>query len=103
MNTAIGTLIAAAAALALSGSAYAQNNTLATPSTKSPVAAAPDTTNTTSGYGMPGTANSESGMGAGAMNSNSQNMNNGSMSATPAYGTNNTLATPSTKSPAGGQ
>ena len=38
MYKAISTLIAAVAALALSGGAYAQNNTLATPSVVSPAA-----------------------------------------------------------------
>jgi hypothetical protein len=46
MNKLTSTLIAAAAALAVSGGAYAQNNTLATPSVVSPAAA-------TSGYGTP--------------------------------------------------
>ncbi|QCP49573.1 hypothetical protein FAZ95_10555 [Trinickia violacea] len=93
------TLIAAVAALALSGGAYAQNNTLATPTTKSPVAA-PTPANATSGYGTPGATNSDNGMGAGSPNSGQQNSTNNS--ATPgaaAFGTNNTLATPTTKSP----
>ena len=62
MNKATSTLIAAVAALTLSGGAYAQNNTLATPSTVSPAA------NATSGYGTPGVTNSDSGMGAGSPN-----------------------------------
>jgi hypothetical protein len=91
MSKTIGILIAAAA-LALSGGAFAQsNNTLATPSTVSPAANAAST----SGYGTPATANSDSGMGAGSQNS----ANTGSTSGT-AYGVNNTLATPSTASPA---
>lgn len=96
MDKAISTLIAAVAALALSGSAYAQgNNTLATPTTRSPAA------NATSGYGTPGDTSSESGMGAGSQYSRAQTgTNNSSTSATPAFGTNNTLATPSTASPA---
>ncbi|MCG5073343.1 hypothetical protein [Paraburkholderia tagetis] len=102
MDKAISTLIAAAA-LALSGSAYAQsNNTLATPSTKSPAAVSP--TNATSGYGMPGATGSDSGMSSGSPDAGMQNtMSNGSMSGNPAFGTNNTLATPSTRSPAAGQ
>lgn len=95
MNKAISTLTAAAAALALSGSAYAQNNTLATPSTVSPAATA------TSGYGTPGATGSDSGMGAGSPNSSlRKSTNNSSTSGTPAFGSNNTLATPSTMSPA---
>lgn len=97
MNKATSTLIAAAAALMLSGGAYAQsNNTLATPSTVSPAA------NVTSGYGTPGATNSDSGMGSGSSNSSLPNgTSNGSTAAAGAYGVNNTLATPSTASPAG--
>ena len=96
MNKAISTLIAAVAALALSGGAYAQsNNTLATPTTVSPAA------NTTSGYGTPGATSSDSGMGTGSPNSRPQtNTNNSSTSGTSAFGSNNTLATPTTVSPA---
>ncbi|MFK4446579.1 hypothetical protein ABH944_006772 [Caballeronia udeis] len=95
MNKTTSTLIAAVAALALSGGAYAQNNTLATPSTVSPAAA-------TSSYGTPGVNNSESGKAAGSPNSGTPNsMSNSSTSGTPAFGVNNTLATPSTASPAG--
>lgn len=95
MNKATSTLIAAVAALALSGGAYAQgNNTLATPTTVSPAAA-------TSGYGTPGVTNSDSGMGAGSPNSRQPDgMNNSSTSLTNAPGSHNTLATPSTVSPA---
>ncbi|WP_206957830.1 hypothetical protein [Trinickia acidisoli] len=94
MNKSTSTLIAAAVALMLSGGVYAQsNNTLATPTTKSPAAA-------TSGYGTPGITNSDS--GAGSMNSAQPNSTDtNSMPAAPAYGTNNTLATPTTKSPVG--
>ncbi|PMS16138.1 hypothetical protein C0Z18_24405 [Trinickia dabaoshanensis] len=95
MNKTIGTLIAAGVALALSGGAFAQgNNTLATPSTKSPADMS------SSGYGTPGATTSESGTGwQDSGQSNGANM--GSTSAMPANGVNNTLATPSTKSPAG--
>ncbi|MFD1554847.1 hypothetical protein ACFSHT_04280 [Paraburkholderia silviterrae] len=104
MHKAISTLIAAGAALALSGVAYAQNNTLATPTTKSPAAAAVPPSNATSGYGMPGATSSDSGMGAAAPNSGMQNgMSNSAAPGAAAYGTNNTLATPSTKSPGAGQ
>lgn len=94
MNKTIGSLIAAGVALALSGAALAQaNNTLATPTTKSPV-------DTSSGYGTPGTPGTES--GSSWQNSGqSNNATTGSTSAMPAYGVNNTLARPSTKSPAG--
>jgi hypothetical protein len=97
MNKATYTLIAAVGALVLSGSVFAQaNNTLATPTVKSPA-------DTSSGYGMPGSTGTES--GTASQNSNQQNgANMNSMNSTqamPAYGVNNTLATPSTKSPAG--
>lgn len=103
MNKAINTLIAAVAALALSGGAYAQsNNTLATPTTVSPAANA--NANATSGYGTPGATNSDSGVGAGLSNSRPQDStNNGSTSLTNAPGSHNTLATPSVVSPAAGQ
>jgi hypothetical protein len=93
MNKATSTLIAAVAALTLSGGAYAQsNNTLATPSTVSPA-------NATSGYGTPGVTNSDSGTGVGSPNSGLPNStNNGSTSLAPV--SHNTLATPSTVSPA---
>ncbi|GJH35993.1 hypothetical protein [Paraburkholderia azotifigens] len=95
MNRTSSTLLAAVAALTLSGGAYAQsNNTLATPSTVSP--AAP---RTTSDYGTPGGANSESGTGTGSPNSSAQSTSSGSTPTTSAYGVNNTLATPSTASP----
>jgi hypothetical protein len=96
MNKATSTLIAAVAALTLSGGAYAQNNTLATPSTVSPAA------NATSGYGTPGATNSDSGMGSGSSNSGMSNSTtNSSTSLTNVPGSHNTLATPSTASPAG--
>jgi hypothetical protein len=95
MNKVTGTLLAAFAALTLSGGAYAQNNTLATPSTVSPAAV-------TSGYGTPSVSNSESGMSAGATNSGLSNgTSNGATSLTNIPGSHNTLATPSTASPAG--
>jgi hypothetical protein len=94
MNKTTNTLIAAIAALMLSGGAYAQsNNTLATPTVKSPAASPP-----TSGYGSPGTMNSESSAGS-QDSSQSNRANNNATSVTPAYGANNTLATPTTKSP----
>jgi hypothetical protein len=96
LNKAISTLIAAVAALALSGGAYAQNNTLATPSVVSPAAAA----NTANGYGTPGATGSDSGTSAGSSNSGApKSANSSSTVNTTAYGANNTLATPSTASP----
>jgi len=95
MTRTLSTLIAAAAALTLSGGAYAQNNTLATPSTVSPVAA-------TSSYGTPGATGSDSGKRAVSANPNAQSStNNGSTSSTAAFGGNNTLARPSVTSPVG--
>jgi hypothetical protein len=99
MNNASRTLIAAVAALTLSGGAFAQaNNTLATPSVASPV-------KSTSGYGTPGATSTDSGKGAWSSNSGMSNStdNTSSTSRLPAYGVNNSLATPSTKSPAAGQ
>ncbi len=95
MNKATSTLIAAVAALTLSGGAYAQsNNTLATPSTVSPA-------NATSSYGTPGASNSDSGTGSGSSNSGMSNSaNNSSSYLTNLPGSHNTLATPSTVSPA---
>jgi hypothetical protein len=95
MKKTTSTLIAAVAALTLSGVAHAQNNTLATPSTVSPAAA-------TSGYGAPAVANSESGMVAGSANSGAaDSANNSATSLTNLPGSHNTLATPGTTSPAG--
>lgn len=90
------TLVAAIGALTLSAGAYAQsNNTLATPTTVSPAAA-------TSGYGTPGSTNAESGISAGAANSRQpDDTKNSSTSLTNLPGSHNTLATPSTVSPAG--
>ncbi|MBN3763663.1 hypothetical protein [Burkholderia sp. Ac-20365] len=88
-------LLAAFAALTLSGGAYAQsNNTLATPSTVSPVAP-----KATSDYGTPGGSNSDSGMSSHSQNSGAQSASGNSTPAPGAYGANNTLATPSTASP----
>lgn len=97
MIKATSTFIAAIAALALSAGAYAQsNNTLATPSTVSPAAA------TSSGYGTPGATGSQSGMSAGSTNSGAQSTSsNSAASLTNLPGSHNTLATPSTVSPAG--
>ncbi|MGA7777420.1 MAG: hypothetical protein WCA85_06870 [Paraburkholderia sp.] len=95
MSKVTSTLIGAVAALTLSGGAYAQNNTLATPTTVSPAAA-------TSGYGTPGVTNSDSGAAAMSSNSGAPNGTNSSAtSLTNIPGSHNTLATPSTASPAG--
>ncbi|MCC8404345.1 hypothetical protein LJ655_21085 [Paraburkholderia sp. MMS20-SJTN17] len=98
MKSATSTLIAAVAALMLSGGAHAQsNNTLATPSVTSPA-------QPTSGYGTPGATNTDSGKGAWSPDSGQPNsMNSTPKKNAPAYGVNNTLATPGVASPAGGQ
>lgn len=102
MKKATSTLIATVAALTLSSGAYAQNNTLATPSVVSPAAVSP--ANATSGYGTPGATSSDSGMSAGSPNSGMPNgTNNSSTSLTNLPGSHNTLATPSVVSPAAGQ
>jgi hypothetical protein len=95
MNKSTSTLIGAVAALALSGGAYAQgNNTLATPTTVSPA-------NATNGYGTPGVTSSDSGKGGGSPNSGLPNStNNSSTYLTNPPGSHNTLATPTTVSPA---
>jgi len=101
MNKATSTLIAAVAALMLSGGAYAQaNNTLATPSVVSP-ANATNATNASSGYGTPGGTNSESGKVGGSSDPDQSNgSSNSATSLTNAPGSHNTLATPSVVSPA---
>lgn len=103
MNKATRALIAAVAALALSGGAYAQTaggsagGGSSHGSTSSP--ATNQMNDSTSGYGTPGTTGSDSGMSAGSQNPGMQQGPNNS--STPAPKTNNTLATPTTKSPAG--
>jgi len=82
--------------LAPSGGAYAQSNNALPPSTTVSAAA-----NATSGYGTPGATSSASGMGARSSNSiRPKSMNSRSTSPTVAFGVNNTLATPTTVSPA---
>ncbi|WP_109481761.1 hypothetical protein [Paraburkholderia sp. C35] len=102
MKKATSALIAAVATLALSGGAYAQatggsaGGGSSHGSTSSP---APNQMNDSSNsYGTPGMTNSDSGMPNPAMQQ--QGPNNTS---TPAPKTNNTLATPSVKSPADNQ
>ena len=102
MSKAISTLIAAVAALTLSGGAFAQtaggaNGGGANGSTGSTASPANQVNRT------PGTYNSESGMSARAPNSGLPSGTNGTSTASPAPKTNNTLATPSVVSPAAGQ
>ena len=93
MNQAMRPLIATVVMLTLAGGAYAQsNNTLATPTTKSPAEA-------TSGYGTLGATQSDSGAGSSSAGQRTS-ANSSATSVTPAFGVNNTLATPSTRSPA---
>ena len=109
MNKATSTLIAAVAALTLSGGAYAQaaggsSGGGTSGSTASPANQVNQMNNSTSGYGTPGVNNSDSGMAAGAPNSGLPNStNNSATSLTNAPGSHNTLATPSVVSPAAGQ
>ncbi|MEM5371175.1 hypothetical protein V4C53_34775 [Paraburkholderia azotifigens] len=102
MKKATSAVIAALAALALSGGAYAQSTggtaaggQSSHGSTSSPATNQMNDTN--GGYGTPGATNSGSGM-SGTMNPSMQQGPNNS--STPAPKTNNTLATPSVKSPA---
>jgi hypothetical protein len=103
MSKAISTLIAAAATLALSGTVYAQaggaSNGSSHGSTSSP--ATNQMNGSSNDYGTPGTANSDSGMAPQSPGMSMQQSPNNT--STPAPKSNNTLATPSTKSPAGGQ
>jgi hypothetical protein len=108
----IGTMIAAVAALTLSGGVYAQaaggsSGGGTSGSTASPANQTDNSNqmnNSTGGYGTPGITNSESGMGAKAPNSGLPNStNSNSSSGTSAPKSNNTLATPSVVSPGAGQ
>jgi hypothetical protein len=107
MNKATTTsmLIAAVAALALSGGAYAQAAGSSGGGTSGSTASPANQMNgSTSGYGTPGTTNSDSGMITRAPNSGLPSSTSGNSTAgTSAPKTNNTLATPSTVSPAAGQ
>jgi hypothetical protein len=104
MNKATSTLIAAVAALAMSGGVYAQSAGGAnggggsSGSTASP-ANQVNNGNMSGGYGTPGTTNSD--MGTRAPNSGlpSGVNSNATLNAAPPT-SNNTLATPSVKSPA---
>jgi hypothetical protein len=109
MNKAISTLIAAVAALTLSGGAYAQAGGGSTGGTSSGSTASPanqvnQMNGATGGYGTPGSTNSDSGMGARAPNSGLPSGTNSTLTpGTSAPTSNNTLATPSVKSPGAGQ
>ncbi|RQH04387.1 hypothetical protein [Paraburkholderia dinghuensis] len=94
MSKAISTLIAAVAALTVSGGAYAQAGGGSTDNST-----ANQMKGATSGYGMPANANTDSGMAAGSQNAG---MSNTMMStpSLPPLPNNNSLATPSVKSPA---
>jgi hypothetical protein len=107
MTKATSILIAAAAALALSGGAYAQSaggggggGGSSSGSTASPSNQMNGATNS---YGTPGSANSDSGKMSPKPNSGLPSANNGAEAVTPPPTSNNTLATPSVKSPAGSQ
>jgi hypothetical protein len=89
------TIIAAVAALTLSAGAFAQNNTLATPSVASPAAA-------NSGYGTPGATSSDSGAAAGTQKPGQPSLSTNDAAALKNLpGSHNTLATPGVGSPAG--
>jgi hypothetical protein len=99
MIKATSTLIAAVAALTLSGGAFAQANGGGTSgSTAGP---ANQVNRSTDGYGTPGMTNSDSGMSRQAPNTGLPSATNSDSNAVKAAPTsNNTLATPSVKSPA---
>jgi hypothetical protein len=108
MNKATSALIAAVAALTLSGGAYAQaaggaggaNGSGSTGSTASPANQVNQGNRATDGYGSPGMTNSDSGMSARAPNTG---LPSATTSTQPALPSNNTLATPSVVSPVKGQ
>ncbi|QSN62496.1 MULTISPECIES: hypothetical protein [unclassified Caballeronia] len=109
MSKAMSTLIAAVAALTLSGGAFAQaggggsaggSNGGSTGSTASPANQVNQGNGATGGYGSPGATGSASGMSGGAPNSGLPSATNGTTTTAPAT-SNNTLATPSVRSPAG--
>jgi len=109
MNKATSTLIAAVAALALSGGAYAQtagnSGGVSSNPGSAPVPATNQMNDATSGYGMPGATNSDAGMGTTPPNSPQQQSTNTSTAphtSGPKSGpkSNNSLATPSVVSPA---
>jgi hypothetical protein len=98
----IGALIAAVAALTLSGGAFAQaaggsNGGGSAGSTASP--ANQVNGGGTGGYGTPGMTNSDSGMSNRGQTSGLPSSVQGNQTTQPAPTSNNTLATPSVKSP----
>jgi hypothetical protein len=106
MSKATSTLIAALAALAMSGGAYAQtaggqSGSGSSGSTAGPANQMSPANGATGGYGMPGATNSDSGTAARMPNSGLPSSTNSSTSGTSAPKSNNTLATPSVVSPAG--
>jgi hypothetical protein len=110
MNKATSTLIAAVAALTLSGGAFAQtaggsSGAGTSGSTASPANQVNQMNGATGGYGTPGGANSDSGMATRpAPNSGlPSGQNSTSTSGNSAPKSNNTLATPSVVSPGAGQ
>jgi hypothetical protein len=110
MKKATSAFIAAVAALALSGGAYAQagggtagGGTAGAGSSSNGSTASP-ANQVNNSYGTPGSANSDSGMSAGARTSGLPNStNNNANTGTSAPKSNNTLATPSVVSPGAGQ
>jgi len=106
MKKATSAFIAAVAALALSGGAYAQagggtagGGTAGAGSSSNGSTASP-ANQVNNSYGTPGSANSDSGMSAGARTSGLPNStNNNANTGTSAPKSNNTLATPSVVSP----
>ncbi|MDR5769602.1 MULTISPECIES: hypothetical protein [unclassified Caballeronia] len=103
MNKAIGTLIAAVAAAALSSGVYAQTAGGSSGSTGSTASPANQVNGATGGYGTPGTTHSGSGMAAKPNSGLPSSTNSTTKSDAPAPKSNNTLATPSVVSPAAGQ
>jgi hypothetical protein len=112
MSKATRTLLAAVAALTLSGGAFAQaaggpsggGSSGSTASPSNQMNQTNQMNGATSGYGTPGATNSDSGMAGKSPNSGLPSANSGSTSGTTsAPKSNNTLATPSVVSPAGGQ
>jgi hypothetical protein len=105
MRKLTSTLIAAAAALTLSGGAFAQSagGSAGSGSTGSTASPTNQVGGAQGGYGTPGSTGSDSGMTGRAPNSGLPSMNSNTKSDDSAPKSNNTLATPSVKSPAAGQ
>lgn len=106
MSKASSTIIAALAALTISGGAFAQAaggaGNGSNGSTAGPANQAAQSDNTNSGYGTPGMTNSGSGAGLRAPNSGlPSGTNNDTKTSAPK--SNNTLARPSVVSPAANQ